>query len=129
MAIDPTLASAADIAGAVSAGELSATEVIEQTLLAIRMRDPVLNCFTAVTAERAGARARAIDRDRQQGKRQGPLAGGPFAGKNLFDIAGLATLAGSKINRTKEPSGRDAALIERLQTARANLVGAPNMGE
>src|SRR5216684_5037067 len=129
MAIDPTSASAADIARAVNDGELSAAEVIESTLLAIRMRDPVLNCFTAVAAERAGARARAIDQDRAGSKRLGPLAGVPFAVKNLFDIKGLATLAGSKINRTREPSIRDAALIERLESAGAILVGALNMGE
>jgi aspartyl-tRNA(Asn)/glutamyl-tRNA(Gln) amidotransferase subunit A len=129
MAIDPTSASAADIARAVNDGELSAAEVIESTLLAIRMRDPVLNCFTAVAAERAGARARAIDQDRAGNKRLGPLAGVPFAVKNLFDIKGLATLAGSKINRTREPSIRDAALIERLESAGAILVGALNMGE
>jgi 1-carboxybiuret hydrolase len=129
MAIDPTLASAAEIARAVDAGELNAAEVIEQALLAIRMRDPVLNCFTAVTAERARTRARAIDRDRQQGKRHGPLTGVPFAVKNLFDVQGLATLAGSKINRTRDPSVRDAALIERLESAGAILVGALNMGE
>src|SRR6202163_1912937 len=129
MAIDPTSASAAEIAQAVNAGELSAAEVIEQTLLAIRMRDPVLNCFTAVTGERAAASAQAIDRDRAANRRLGPLAGAPFAVKNLFDIAGLATLAGSKINRTRSPATRDAALIERLESAGAILVGALNMGE
>src|ERR1700681_2312581 len=129
MAIDPTSASAAEIARAVNAGELSAAEVIEQTLLAIRMRDPVLNCFTAVTGERAGARARAIDADRSRNKQLGPLAGVPFAVKNLFDIAGLATLAGSKINRTRSPATRDASLSERLESAGAILVGALNMGE
>jgi AtzE family amidohydrolase len=129
MAIDPTSASAAEIAQAVNAGGLSAAEVIEQTLLAIRMRDPVLNCFTTVTGERAGARAQAIDRDRAASKRLGPLAGVPFAVKNLFDVEGLATLAGSKINRTREPATRDAALIERLESAGAILVGALNMGE
>jgi AtzE family amidohydrolase len=129
MAIDPTSASAAEIARAVNAGELSAAEVIEQALLTIRMRDPVLNCFTAVTAERAAARARAIDRDRADNKRLGPLAGVPFAVKNLFDVKGLATLAGSRINRSREPARRDAALIERLESAGAILVGALNMGE
>jgi AtzE family amidohydrolase len=127
MAIDPTSASAAEIARAVNSGELSAVAVIEQTLLAIRMRDPVLNCFTAVTAERALAKARAIDQERARNKR--PLAGVPFAAKNLFDIAGLATLAGSKINRTRRPASRDATLIERLESAGAILVGALNMGE
>jgi 1-carboxybiuret hydrolase len=129
MAIDPTSASAAEIARAVSAGELSAAEVIEATLLAIRMRDPVLNCFTAVTAERASAAARAIDQARSSNQRLGPLAGVPFAVKNLFDIAGLATLAGSKINRARAPATRDSPLIERLEAAGAVLVGALNMGE
>jgi AtzE family amidohydrolase len=129
MAIDPTTACAAEIARAVSTGELSAAEVIEATLLAIRMRDPVLNCFTAVTAERAAARARAIDLDLRSHKPLGPLAGVPFAVKNLFDVAGLPTLAGSKINRSRAPASRDAVLIERLEAAGAILVGALNMGE
>ena len=129
MAIDPTTACAAEIARAVSAGEVSAGEVIEATLRTIRMRDPVLNCFTAVTAERAAARARAIDDDRRSNKPLGPLAGVPFAVKNLFDVAGLPTLAGSKINRSRAPATRDAVLIERLEAAGAILVGALNMGE
>ena len=115
MAIDPTSASAAEITRAVTDGELSAAAVIEATLFAITARDPVLNCFTAITAERATARARAIDEERIRGKRLGPLAGVPFGVKNLFDVAGLATRAGSKINRARPPATRDAALIERLE--------------
>jgi AtzE family amidohydrolase len=129
MAIDPTSVSAAEIARAVRDGELSAAEVLEATLIAIRARDPVLNCFTAVTAERAAARAQAIDAARAANQRLGPLAGVPFGVKNLFDIAGLPTLAGSKINRARAPATRDAALIERLEAAGAILVGALNMGE
>jgi aspartyl-tRNA(Asn)/glutamyl-tRNA(Gln) amidotransferase subunit A len=127
MAIDPISASAAEIARAVNAGETSATEVIQLTFLAIRMRDPLLNCFTAVTEERARTRAQAVDRAGTRNK--GPLAGVPFAAKNLFDIEGLATLAGSKINSARAPAPRDAALIERLESAGAILVGALNMGE
>jgi 1-carboxybiuret hydrolase len=129
MAIDPTFASAAAIALAVRTGAVSATEVLEATLLAIGMRDPVLNCFTAVTAARAQARAQAIDRDRANNKQLGPLAGVPFAVKNLFDIEGLVTRAGAKINRARKAASRDAALIERLEAAGAILVGALNMGE
>jgi 1-carboxybiuret hydrolase len=129
MAIDPTSASAGEIARAVIDGELSAVAVIEATLTAIRARDPVLNCFTAVTAERAIARARAIDEARAGGTLLGRLAGVPFGVKNLFDVEGLATLAGSKINRARPPATRDAALIERLEAAGAILVGALNMGE
>src|SRR6516225_9214104 len=59
----------------------------------------------------------------------GPLAGVPFAVKNLFDVKGLATRAGSRINRDLPPAGRDATLIERMEAAGAVLVGALNMGE
>ena len=76
-----------------------------------------------------GTRAQALDSRRAQGQPLGPLAGVPFAVKNLFDVAGLPTLAGSKINREQPPASRDAPLIERLEAAGAILVGALNMGE
>ncbi len=65
----------------------------------------------------------------RRGEALGPLAGVPFAVKNLFDVKGLPTRAGSKINRELPPAGRDATLIERLEAAGAVLVGALNMGE
>ncbi len=120
---------AAEIAGAVASGRASAVRVVEATLARIRERDPVLNSFTAVTEARALARAAAIDDARDAGEPLGPLAGVPFAVKNLFDVAGLPTLAGSKINRDLPPAMRDATLIERLEAAGAVLVGALNMGE
>ena len=121
--------SAAGIAKAVAAGETTALAVAEAALARIDARNPLLNAFTAVTRERAVAKARAIDAARAAGQPQGPLAGVPFAVKNLFDIAGLPTLAGSKINREREPAPADATLIERLEAAGAVLVGALNMGE
>ncbi len=126
---DLTWASAGEIAGAVSRGEVSALAVIEATLLRISERNRALNAFTAVTAERARDKARAIDVARAGGRALGPLAGAPFAVKNLFDVAGLATLAGARINRDRAPAARDATLIERLEAAGAVLVGALNMGE
>ena len=53
----------------------------------------------------------------------------PFAVKNLFDVKGLPTRAGSKINRELPPAQHDPPLIERLEAAGAILVGALNMGE
>jgi AtzE family amidohydrolase len=123
------LGTAAEIAAAVSSGRLSAQTVIEAALARIRERDPILNSFTAVTEHRARLRAQAIDDTRARGEPLGSLAGVPFAVKNLFDVAGLSTLAGSKINRDDPPAKRDAALIERLEDAGAVLVGALNMGE
>src|SRR5580704_11226261 len=121
--------SVGDIVAAIAAGRASATGVVEAALARIRERDPLLNSFTAVVEQRALARARAIDDACAKGQKPGPLAGVPFAVKNLFDIAGLPTVAGSKINREAAPAARDAALIERLETAGAILIGALNMGE
>jgi aspartyl-tRNA(Asn)/glutamyl-tRNA(Gln) amidotransferase subunit A len=121
--------SAAPIAAAVAAGRVSATHIVEAALARIRERDPLLNSFTAVTERRALARAQALDAARVKGEKLPPLAGVPFAVKNLFDVAGVPTLAGSKINRDLPPAERDAALIERLEAAGAILVGALNMGE
>jgi 1-carboxybiuret hydrolase len=127
--MDPAWASASEIARAVNAGTIDAATVVEETLATIAARDPLLNAFTAVTGARARARAQALDSRRAQGQVLGPLAGVPFAVKNLFDAAGLPTLAGSKINRELSPAARDAPLIERLEAAGAILVGALNMGE
>jgi aspartyl-tRNA(Asn)/glutamyl-tRNA(Gln) amidotransferase subunit A len=121
-------ASASEIAAAVTRGQ-SALGVVEAALARIARLNPTLNAFTAVTAERARAKAGALDNAHAAGRPLGPLAGVPFAVKNLFDVAGLPTLAGSKINRDLAPAARDATLIERLEAADAVLVGALNMGE
>ena len=80
-------------------GQASALGVIDDALARIEERNPTLNAFTAITADRARAKARAIDAMRDKSKL--PLAGVPFAVKNLFDIEGLPTVAGSKINRAR----------------------------
>jgi AtzE family amidohydrolase len=121
--------SAADIARAVTGRTMSAADAIDAALARIAKHDGVLNSFTDVTAERARARARAIDTAIAAGQSVGPLAGVPFAVKNLFDVEGLPTRAGSKINRDLPPATRDATLIERMEAAGAVLVGALNMGE
>ncbi len=119
----------ADIAAAVTGGSVKATSVIEAAVLRIRERDPEFNAFTAIAEDRALAAAQQTDLAVAAGKPPGPLAGVPFAVKNLFDIRDIPTVAGSKINRDAPPAGRDAALIERLEAAGAILVGALNMGE
>jgi len=121
--------SAQEIANAVRGRKLSAHDVTDAALARIKRHDPILNSFTDVTADRARAKARAIDAAIAAGKSVGPLAGVPFAVKNLFDVAGLSTRAGSKINRELAPASRDATLVERMEAAGAVLVGALNMGE
>ncbi len=121
--------SGTEIAAGVAAGTLRAADVIATTLARIERLDRKLNAFTAVLADRARTRAAAIDAAVAAGKTPGPLAGVPFAVKNLIDIAGLPTLAGSKINRDHPPAAADAPLVSRLEAAGAILVGALNMGE
>ncbi|MEI1377366.1 AtzE family amidohydrolase [Nostoc sp. UHCC 0926] len=120
---------AVSIAAAVREGKVSAVEVTKAALARIAARDNQLNCFTAVTAEIALTDAARIDREIAQGNNPGTLAGVPFAVKNLFDIAGLTTLAGSKINAENPAASQDATAIVKLKQAGAVLVGALNMDE
>jgi AtzE family amidohydrolase len=119
------VATAAEIARAVSAGKIKAAAVVHEVLSRIALYEPTVNAFTDVLAERAQKRAAEID----AGKVKGPLAGVPFAVKNLFDIEGLPTRAGSKINTDGPKAARDGALVRKLEAAGAILVGGLNMGE
>ncbi|MET3665073.1 AtzE family amidohydrolase [Caulobacter sp. 1776] len=121
--------SVVEIAGEVRAGHVTARAVTEATLSRVARLDGGINAFTAVTADRALARADAVDADLAASRPVGPLAGVPFAVKNLFDIEGLPTLAGSKIRREAAPPAHDATLVERLTAAGAILIGALNMDE
>ncbi|MFC7608281.1 amidase family protein [Teichococcus aestuarii] len=94
---------ASDIAAAIRGRRATARAVTEAALARIALENPTVNAFTDITAERALARADAIDAQLAEGRDPGPLAGVPFAVKNLFDIAGLPTRAGSRINRDRAP--------------------------
>ena len=122
-------ATAAEIGSAVGEGRATVVATVEAALARIETRDGRYNSFTAITADRALAKARKLDAANAGGEPVPPLAGVPFAVKNLFDIEGLPTVAGSKINRDRPPSSADSPLIQRLEAAGAVLVGALNMGE
>jgi AtzE family amidohydrolase len=122
-------ADALTIAAAVRGGATTAVAVTESALARIASRNPALNCFTAVTAERALAAAGAVDARRAAGADPGPLAGVPLAVKNLFDLEGVVTLAGSKIDAERPPAAADATVVARLIASGAVPVGALNMDE
>lgn len=122
-------ATATDIAAAVASGKATAAAVVEAALQRVDRLDGSYNAFTSLVADRARARAASVDAAVAAGKLMGPLAGVPFAVKNLFGIRGIPTLAGSKINADDPPAARDATLIERLEAAGAILLGGLNMGE
>jgi AtzE family amidohydrolase len=120
------------IADALRAREVSALAVAQAALRRVQATDVRVNAFTEVTAQRALAEAAALDERiaaADPATLALPLLGVPFAVKNLFDIAGVTTLAGSKIERDRPAATRDAVLVQRLQAAGAVLVGALNMDE
>ncbi|MES2401321.1 MAG: AtzE family amidohydrolase [Pseudomonadota bacterium] len=112
-----------------AAGEFSAQEVLQSSIARIAATDGWVNAFTGKSYERARREAAAIDRLRARGDKLPPLAGLPYAVKNLFDVAGEVTLAGSSINRGNAAAREDAFLVQRLQAAGAVLVGSLNMDE
>lgn len=121
--------SAAEIADEVRAGRVKARAVAEAALARIERHNPMLGAFTDVTAQRALDAADLVDGKVANGMDPGPLAGVPYAVKNLFDIRDVVTRAGSKINRDKAPAAKDATLVSKMDAAGAVLVGALNMGE
>ena len=104
---------------------MKAQAAVRASLERIQATDAQVNAFTHVLAQRAQERAEALDR---QGA-NGSLSGMTFAVKNLFDVANLPTLAGSKIERSAAPARQDAVLVRRLEAAGAVLVGTLNMDE
>jgi AtzE family amidohydrolase len=123
------MAGVVDTATAVRAGRQSAVDVTRANLDRICARDGAINAFTAVVAGRALAAAARIDDLVRSGRDPGPLAGASFAVKNLFDVEGITTLAGSRIDADLPPAARDATLVARLESAGAVLIGALNMDE
>ena len=123
------MAGVTDIAAAVRAGRQAAVDVTRANLDRIRTCDSSINAFTAVVADRALAAAARVDDLIRSGRDPGPLAGVSFAVKNLFDIEGITTIAGSRIDAVRPPAARDATLVARLESAGAVLVGALNMDE
>jgi AtzE family amidohydrolase len=122
-------ASALAVAAEIRARRVTAREVTREALERIRARDPRLGCFTAVLEDSAARDAEAVDAALARGWDPGPLAGVPFAVKNLFDVTGLATLAGSKINAEHPAATCDATVVARLRGAGAVLLGTLNMDE
>jgi amidase/aspartyl-tRNA(Asn)/glutamyl-tRNA(Gln) amidotransferase subunit A len=123
----------ATMAAAVRSGQVHASALVQAALDRIDATDGRVNAFTDVVRERALHRAAQLDATLADGAslhvQNLPLLGVPFAVKNLFDVEGLSTLAGSKIEREAAPAMKDALLVQRLERAGAVLVGALNMDE
>src|SRR5579875_2398147 len=85
--------------------------------------------FTIVYREAALAQANAVDELRANGIELSPLAGLPVSIKDLFDVAGETTTAGSRVLQGAPPADHDAPVVARLRAAGAVIVGKTNMTE
>ena len=123
----PTLARlAADLA----AGRTTSRTLVEEALA--RIADPAgegSRVFVKVYAETARAAAEAQDQLRAAGYVASPLAGLPVSIKDLFDVAGEVTLAGSRALDDTPPATADAPIVARLKAAGAVIIGRTNMTE
>ena len=119
--------SALEIAGLVRSGRVSAADITEQALASIAADS--CNAVTRALPERARREAAQIDAAVAAGRDPGPLAGVPYGVKDLFDVAGLPTTAGSAIYADAPPAVADAEALQRLRKAGAVLVATLNMDE
>ncbi len=85
--------------------------------------------FTRVHADRARQEADNADAARHRGEPPGPLAGLPVSVKDLFDVEGETTTAGSRVLQNATPATRDAEIVSRLRRAGAVIIGRTNMTE
>ncbi|MBM3071242.1 AtzE family amidohydrolase [Enterobacter sp. RHBSTW-00994] len=119
--------SMSEIQRALAAGELSAREIARQTLDAIADLNPQINAWTAITEERMLAEADNIDTLRREKRPLPPLAGIPYAVKNLFDVAGHTTLAGAELFSQRPAATADCFAVRQLRSAGGLLSGMVNM--
>ncbi|MFC7397061.1 amidase [Chelatococcus sp. GCM10030263] len=123
----PTLAQLSDD---LATGRTTSRQLVEECLA--RIADPAgegARAFLKVNAEGARAAAEAMDLLRAANAAPSPFAGIPISVKDLFDVAGEVTTAGSRVLAGNPPAERDAAAIARLRRAGFVLIGRTNMTE
>lgn len=109
-------------------GQTTSTALVENCLDKITQLDHKLNAFICVTANEAREAAHQADRDRRAGNAKGLLHGIPLSIKDLIDVSGLATTAGSKV-RIDHLAKKSAIVTERLRAAGTILIGKCNLHE
>jgi aspartyl-tRNA(Asn)/glutamyl-tRNA(Gln) amidotransferase subunit A len=117
-----------DAAAAIRRGETTSVALTDACLEQIASRNPSINAFILVLAESAKREASAADRELASGHDRGPLHGIPISLKDIFDVAGVATTAGSRV-REGHVASRDAEIVKQLRRAGAVIIGKTNLHE
>lgn len=118
----------AQASAALQAKQISPLELTQICLQRIEAINPQVNAFIVVTAETALAEARTATEEIARGEYRGPLHGIPLAIKDLFDVRGVATTAGSPLLRDNVAQD-DAFVVKQLREAGAIFLGKLNMHE
>lgn len=126
--MDPATLTLASACAALAARAISSLELTDFLLERIARYDPKLNSFLLVTRDLARDQARSADAARARGDATDPLNGIPIALKDLFDLCGFPTTAGSEILR-ENIAEQDAEVTARLRARGAVFVGKNNMHE
>jgi len=124
------MTTAAQHATDLATGRTSSRALVEAALE--RIADPAgegARAFTQVQADTARLLADASDALRRRGIVRSPVEGLPVSVKDLFDVAGEVTRAGSALLADAAPATRDATAVARLRAAGAVIVGRTNMVE
>ena len=119
-----------DLAAALAVGKTTSRQLVEDCLA--RIADPAgegARAFIRVDADTARATADAMDTLRRAGRAPGPFAGIPFSIKDLADIAGQTTTAGSRVLADAPPASTDAPVVARIAAAGLVTMGRTNMTE
>ncbi|CAN7435704.1 amidase [Neorhizobium sp. LjRoot104] len=120
--------SIAELSALIQIGKADPVEVTESVLSGIRAY-PDKAVFVSLLEDRALAEAQASSKRLKEGRSLGLLDGIPIAWKDLFDIEGLPTTAGSKVLKKAAPAAKDAAIVDLLKQAGMVAVGRTNMSE
>ncbi|TAL18018.1 MAG: amidase [Frankiales bacterium] len=120
---DPAAPAAAELARAVRDGSRSPVELVGHALRRLDEVDREISAFVGVAADRALAEAEVLAAEAADGRLRGPLHGVPVAVKDLYDVAGEVTRAGSRVPPTGRPAVADAAAVARLRAAGAVVIG------
>jgi aspartyl-tRNA(Asn)/glutamyl-tRNA(Gln) amidotransferase subunit A len=120
--------SASELSRLIAGRELSSSDAVSAAVTRLERLEDKLNAFITVVREQALAEAKRADEDIAHGHNRGPLHGVPVTIKDMFETAGVRTTGGSKILADWVPE-TDSALVERLRSAGAIIIGKTNLDE